>query len=151
MSVLDPYHLIIGLDTEYVRVSEKDNRIVSYQFALFNPRTGKRGSGLITPNGPRPQNRFSLGGCLGRVLAVAEQDGFIDTVDGMLPPKARILIVAHFSRADLPGFRDFRRLKRRFAILRGTYATTDRPAIFDVQVNARPPPSPLGLPSTTRG
>ena len=134
MSVLDPFQLIIGFDTEYVRVSEKDNRIVSYQFALFNPRTGKRASGLITPNGPRHHHRFSLGGCLGRVLAFAEENGFVDTEDGRLPPKVRILIVAHFSRADLPGFRDFRRLKRRFTILRGTYATTERPAIFDVQV-----------------
>ena len=61
MSVLDPFQLIIGFDTEYVRVSEKDNRIVSYQFALFNPRTGKRASGLITPNGSRHHHRFSLG------------------------------------------------------------------------------------------
>ena len=34
---------------EYVRISEKDNRIVSYQFAIYNPRIGKRASGLITP------------------------------------------------------------------------------------------------------
>ena len=134
MSVLDPFQLIIGFDTEYVRVSEKDNRIVSYQFALFNPRTGKRASGLITPNGSRHHHRFSLGGCLGRVLAFAEENGFVDTEDGRLPPKVRILIVAFFSRADLPSFRDFRKLKRRFTILRGTYATTERPAIFDVQV-----------------
>ena len=41
-------------------------------------------------------------------------------------------MAAHFSRADLPGFRDFRRLKRLFTVTRGTYATMERPAILDV-------------------
>ena len=37
MSVLDPFNLIIGFDTEYVRISEKDNRIVSLPVRDLQP------------------------------------------------------------------------------------------------------------------
>ena len=138
MSLLDGFTLIIGADTEYVRASHLDgipsdsNRVISYQACIYNPRTGARGSDLFAPGGQRKAHRITFGGFIGRCLASAERAGFIDTATGRLPPKVSVAVAAHFSRADLPGFRDFRRLKRLFTVTRGTYATIDRPAILDV-------------------
>jgi hypothetical protein len=138
MSLLDRFTLIIGVDTEYVRVRHLDgipsdsNRVVSYQACIYNPRTGARGSDLFAPAGQRKAHRFTLAGFIGRCLAAAERAGFVHTASGRLPPKVSIALAAHFSRADLPGFRDFRRLKRLFTITRGTYATIERPVILDV-------------------
>jgi hypothetical protein len=44
----------------------------------------------------------------------------------------RIAVVAHFARADLPSFADFKRLKKLFDGVRGTFATVGRSAIFEV-------------------
>ena len=138
VSLLDGFTLIIGADTEYVRASHLDgipsdsNRVISYQACIYNPRTGARGSDLFAPGGQRKAHRITFGGFIGRCLASAERAGFIDTATGRLPPKVSVAVAAHFSRADLPGFRDFRRLKRLFTVTRGTYATIDRPAILDV-------------------
>ena len=138
MSLLDGFTLIIGADTEYVRASHLDgipsdsNRVISYQACIYNPRTGARGSDLFAPAGQRKAHRITFAGFIGRCLASAERAGFIDTATGRLPPKVSVAVAAHFSRADLPGFRDFRRLKRLFTVTRGTYATIDRPAILDV-------------------
>ena len=41
-------------------------------------------------------------------------------------------MLAHFSRADLPGFRDFKSLKTNFDAVRKTYCSINRPALFDV-------------------
>ena len=100
------FDLIVGFDTEYVRGSElddsvpdDDNAVVSYQMALYAPATGQRKSGVFLTEGlTRPTPVFDA-----RVpqpaLAAALAAGMVDP-EG----KINIALVAHFTRADLPGF-----------------------------------------------
>ena len=128
------YDLIVGFDTEYVRgshlddsIPDDDNAVVSYQMAVYAPATGLKKSGVIPTDGLSRRNRLSMRGLLGRVVAAAIAEGMI------LPTgKLKIALVAHFSRADLPGFRDFNKLKTRFDAVRKTYCSINRPALFDV-------------------
>ena len=102
------YDLIVGFDTEYVlgsylydSIPDHDNAVVSYQVAVYAPATGLKKSGVIPTDGLSRRNRLSMRGLLGRVVAAAIAEGMI------LPTgKLKIALVAHFSRADLPGFRD---------------------------------------------
>ena len=128
------YDLIVGFDTEYVRgshlddsIPDDDNAVVSYQMAIYAPATGLKKSGVIPTDGLSRRNRLSMRGLLGRVVAAAIAEGMI------LPTgKLKIALVAHFSRADLPGLRDFNKLKTRFDAVRKTYCSINRPALFDV-------------------
>ena len=128
------YDLVVGFDTEYVRGSylgdstpDDDNAVVSYQMAAYSPATGLKKSGVIPTEGLSRRNRLSMRGFLGRVVTAAIAEGMIP-----LTGKLKIALVAHFSRADLPGFRDFNKLKKRFDAVRKTYCSINRPAIFDV-------------------
>lgn len=148
---IERFDLILGFDTEFVRNSELDcdpdvdgqNSVVSYQFCIFNPRTGAQESFWFQPEGRGQKNRLSLGGSIGRALYFAEQSGLIDTEDGRIwetPGKRdriKIALVAHFTRADIPAFRDFRKLKTQFDSPRGTYATTERPAVIEIRLPDR--------------
>ena len=64
-------------------------------------------------------------GYLNRALAAAIDAGMVDP-EGEI----NIALVAHFTRADLPGFRDFNRLKKRFDAVRKTYCSINRPTIL---------------------
>ena len=128
------YDLIVGFDTEYVRgshlddsIPDDDNAVVSYQMAVYAPSTGQKKSGVIRTEGLSRRNRLSMRGFLNMVVAAAIAEGMIRPTG-----KLNIAMVAHFSRADLPGFRDFNKLKKRFDALRKTYCSINRPAIFDV-------------------
>ena len=134
--VISAYDLIVGFDTEYVRgshlddsIPDNDNAVVSYQMAVHAPATGQRKSGVILTEGLSRRHRLSLRGFLGRVVAAA-------MVEGMIAPRSHIsiAIVAHFTRADLPGFRDFNKIKKLFDGVRRTYCSMNRPANVDVSV-----------------
>ncbi len=125
------FDLIIAIDSEYVREGTK-NRVLCYSFACANPA---KPEDIVTHvyhlnNGMRWQMR----GLLARSIAALLEHGFIHR-----PPtkqrrskgktvvdqgRLKILLVAHFSRADLPGFADWKKLKRSFDAVRGTYTTT---------------------------
>jgi hypothetical protein len=134
----------MGFDTEFVRNSELDcdpeedgaNSVVSYQFAVLNPRTGDEFSFWFQPEGHGKRNRLSLGGAIARALHLAEENNLIDSEDGKIWPsgkkdKIKIALACHFSRADLCGLRDFKKLKTQFDSPRGTYASTERPAVIE--------------------
>jgi hypothetical protein len=132
--VISDYDLVVGFDTEYVRgshlddsIPDDDNAVVSYQMAVYAPTKDLKKSGIIPTEGLSRRNRLSMRGFLGQVVAAA-------IAEGMIPPTAelKIALVAHFSRADLPGFRDFKSLKKSFDAVRKTFCSINRPAIFDV-------------------
>lgn len=132
--MISNYDLVVGFDTEYVRgshlddsIPDDDNAVVSYQMAVYSPVTGLKKSGVIPTKGLSRRNRLSMRGFLGRVVAAAIAEGMIPATGEL-----KIALVAHFSRADLPGFRDFNKLKQRFDAVRKTYCSINRPAIFDV-------------------
>lgn len=142
---------MIGFDTEFVRNSVLDcdpeadgqNSVVTYQFCVLNPRTGAQASFWFEPEGAKRKNRISLGGAIGRALYFAEEEGLIDTQDSLIwatpgrRDRIKIALVAHFTRADLCSFRDFKQLKKIFDSPRGTYASTERPAVIDVRLPDR--------------
>jgi hypothetical protein len=133
--VIGDFDLIIGFDTEYVRGSHLDdeipddeNAVLSYQIAIYSPATGDRNSGVFLTAGLGRRHRLSMAGLLERALAAAVSHGMVN-----LGIKVRIALAAHFTRADLPGFRDFNRLKYKFDAVRKTYCSSTRPAGFDLR------------------
>jgi hypothetical protein len=114
--VISNYDLIVGFDTEYVSgsllddsIPDDENAVVSYQSAIFAPITGMKKSGVIPTTGMSRRNRLSMRGFLERVMAAAISENMIAPTGD-----SKIALVAHFSRADLPAFRDFNKLKKRF-------------------------------------
>ena len=121
-SQFDPIHtgradpsryLIIGFDTEYQRYTDEvartlNNEVLSYQYCCTvierdgDDASAPMWSGLLKPNGPQISNRLSLE----EFLTSALDDGCARFPDLMLP--STIYLVAHFTRADVPGFADFK-------------------------------------------
>jgi hypothetical protein len=143
------FDLLLGGDTEFVLSDGRDvlpeerpgNDVLCYSYAVLNPRTGKRFSGVYHLNGRNKRHRVTFPSFIAKILAAAEKGGYIDTPDGKLRTlkndgrdAIHLLLAAHFSRADLPGFKDFPSLKKRFDGPRGTFATTNTPAVFDVRL-----------------
>ena len=159
--------LIVGFDTEYVAEDAsaqtgevlafdpeaaiaKGNRVLCISFALHSPSTNQRFSGVVTIP-PTRNRRWSLKQFIEQVLDAALEAGMI-TADRLREaddrhPRSkrdgiRIVLVGHFTRADLPGFADFRSLKRKFSAVRKTYVSimtphvlTARPRNFRPQVS----------------
>lgn len=109
-----PY-LIIGFDTEYQKVlcvnedeqATLDNVVLSYQFSCMIIDKSNNGnelewSGIVLPEGETPDDRLTL-------------KEFVEFAIGCGCehfPKAKIprdvYLVAHFTRADVPAFKDFK-------------------------------------------
>ena len=89
------------------------------------PTSGRTAIAIIHTDGPEHRRRLYLGGLLARLLVAAREAGLITEI----PDRLRLVLVMHFSRADLPGFRDFHQLKRLVDSIRGTYATSERPLV----------------------
>ncbi len=129
-SQFDPIHtgradpsryLIIGFDTEYQRYADEDtrtlgNEVLSYQYCCtVVERDGDDAfapmwSGLLKPKGPKVSDRLSLE----EFLVAALTDGCRRFPDLKLP--STIYLVAHFTRADVPGFSDFKNAETRSAL-----------------------------------
>ena len=133
---LKVYDLIIGFDTEYRRevldgtMPERGNRIVSYQVAIINPATGGHCARWFGPEGRRKGQRRSFAYLLMGALVIAAETG-VYTV----PPhkkKLKIALVGHYTRADLCGLADFRRLKKKVSYVRGTFCSIKRPIVTDI-------------------
>lgn len=106
-------YLIIGFDTEYQRYADDEtktlnNEVLSYQYSCLviekdtEINDNFSWSGLVKPKGPLVTDRLSLR----EFLIAAVQDGLSKTSNVVLP--STIYLVAHFTRADVPGFSDFK-------------------------------------------
>jgi len=106
-------YLIIGFDTEYQRYTDEDtrtlnNEVLSYQYCCTvverdgDDASAPMWSGLLTPKGPKVSDRLSLE----EFLVAALNDGFRRFPSLKLP--STVYLVAHFTRADVPGFSDFK-------------------------------------------
>jgi hypothetical protein len=111
-------YLIVGFDTEYQRFADEtertlNNEVLSYQYCcsvIEEDRTADNEvtwSDLLKPKGPGVEDRLSLED----FLAAAIQDGLQLFPELRLP--RTIYLVAHFTRADVPGFSDFKDEKTR--------------------------------------
>ncbi|MDA9960060.1 DNA polymerase [Planktomarina temperata] len=106
-------YLIIGFDTEYQRYADDEtktlnNEVLSYQYSCLiiekdtEVNDSFSWSGLVKPKGPLVTDRLSLK----EFLITAVQDGLRKAPNALLP--STIYLVAHFTRADVPSFSDFK-------------------------------------------
>ena len=109
----DRKYLVIGFDTEYQRteVNEDgdnfDNEILSYQYSCQVVDVGRKYShqkwdGIIIPEGPDKKDRLTVS----EFIEFAIGHGIDEYPDINIPTE--IYLVAHFTRADIPGFKDFK-------------------------------------------
>jgi len=116
-------YLVIGFDTEYQReaivnsdgLAEVRNQVLSYQYSCHvitpdNAGTEQHWSGIVLPEGPSDDDRLTLAEFLEHAL----RDGLQTHPNLTLP--VDVYLVAHFTRADVPGFSDFKEEKSRKAM-----------------------------------
>jgi hypothetical protein len=105
------------------------NLILSYQFCVLNADTGAKAELIMLPkNGAR----ITLENGLSRAMLVAVKQGVIAKVPN------KFIVSAHFTRADLTTFKDFKLFKRGVGAVRKSYATTDRPLQLCLASNEGP-------------
>lgn len=101
-------YLIIGFDTEYqssLTDRNLDHELLSYQFSCEIVSLSEdqfHWSGIVLPFGPRAQDRLSIK----EFIEFAISEGVRLHPDLLIPRD--IYLIAHFTRADIPGFRDFK-------------------------------------------
>ncbi len=108
-------YMIIGFDTEYERESienaegkiELRNKVLSYQYSCHivspdNADNEPQWSGIVLPKGRKDEDRLYLA----EFVEHAVRAGFRAHPNLMVP--VDVYLVAHFTRADVPGFRDFK-------------------------------------------
>lgn len=104
---------LIGFDTEYEKVDSADpadiksNRVLSYQYCGRLVEEGgeecdRQWSGIIYPKGHTVEERLSIPEFLHHVI----HEGLKRYPALTFPPE--IFLIAHFTRADVPGFREFK-------------------------------------------
>ncbi len=116
-------YLIVGFDTEYQRGSqvnsdgkvELQNVVLSYQYSCLvvspdNQDEEASWSGLVLPKGRSDGDRLTLHDFLSHAVSA----GFRAFPELSMP--SDIYLVAHFTRADVPGFRDFKDSSTRNAL-----------------------------------
>jgi hypothetical protein len=99
--------LIIGFDTEYQRKDSKENEVLSYQFSceiLHSDETlrGHQWESIIIPTSHSIEDRLSIPD----FISVAISEGIEKYPDIKIP--RTIYLVAHFTRADIPAFSEFK-------------------------------------------
>lgn len=160
--------LVIGVDTEFVRADSlqhantlsarvvdslggKGNSVLCYSAAIHAPSTGRRASAVLHTAGPGYRHRIGFSTFMGACVKAAVDGGLIDpeaVARACKDEKLSIIVVGHFTRADLPGFKDFHRLKRLFDGIRKTYASIQRPAVMDIKPLGRRIPASIALVDT---
>jgi hypothetical protein len=156
-SPLEYFDLVIGFDTEYVadhpqafeseellydpattegRI-KRGNRVLTISFAVLNPHSGERRSVAVDWT-PVRSKRWSLATTMSLVVRSAIDSGTIEQKRvgeaekrRKKPKTLKIALAAHFTRADLCAFADFKTLKKKFDGVRKTYATVERPHKFE--------------------
>ena len=113
--------IIIGFDSEWVYLPDENrNHILSYQFSVLTPNS--ECSGIVYTDGPDLKHRWKLADLLGHAIQVARDERVI----GREWPD-ELCAVAHFTRADLAAFRDYKTLRAEFDNLRGSFSTITTP------------------------
>ncbi len=115
-----------------IRLHEEDNWILSWQLSVLNHETGEISSLIVYPEGPLRRHRKKLSTLIGLALDKALSDGVISSC-----PR-NINIAMFFSRADLSTVSDFNVWKRKFALIRKTYTTSDQRPSAEI-------PTPQGM------
>ena len=133
--------IIVGIDTEYVRENENDdelpdtlpgNHVLSYQAWILDTDSANQDGAVIHTDGPNKKFRLSFTGFLSRALDAGLKAGIISEIPD------RIIVAAHFARADMCGFADWTKFKRQIDAVRNTYATTKKPMVRQLRINNRP-------------
>ncbi|MGR3761724.1 DNA polymerase [Roseobacteraceae bacterium NS-SX3] len=109
------HYLVIGFDTEYQRETVTNaegevvlrNQVLSYQYSCRvitpdNADSEPHWSGIVVPEGHGDDDRLTVTEFVSHALA----DGFRAMPDLKVP--VDVYLVAHFTRADVPGFSDFK-------------------------------------------
>ena len=127
----DDRYLIIGFDTEYkapyeeltphdIKSGAGKYKVISYQFhcSIFDPGQPDAGewSGICYPNG---DERLSLAD----LLTFAFHKGISSGAVKKLPNK--IYLAGHFTRADVPAFKDFQTVSKLIGSVRATFLSID--------------------------
>ena len=142
--------IIVGFDAEWVDASHEDhdlppdtsNRILSWQLFLLNPNTGRSCGIFVEPKSGRKASRKLLTTLIGQVVSKALKEGVLDRIP------SRIILAAHFSRADLSTLRDFASLKRKVDAVRTTYATTTKPLFVRIPTDQGEAPASVRIVDT---
>ncbi|MBE0507526.1 MAG: hypothetical protein IBX50_12545 [Marinospirillum sp.] len=109
--------VIIGVDTEYVALTDTTLHILSYQYCLITP-AGQSHSGIIYTPSARKNDRVKLDDFLGQAIEDAFQAGVIKRYP------AHVHVATFFARADLAHFsRVFNTLKTNVQSTRRTIAS----------------------------
>ncbi len=112
--------IIIGFDSEWeLGPDGTSNIILSYQYAGKSEKG--EWSGIVYTKGKKPTDRLKLINLIGKAIEEGRRKNLLPHIW----PKT-IYAAAHFTRADLPSFRDFKDLKVEFDSVRRTYVTLGR-------------------------
>ena len=114
----DREYLVIGFDTEYQRIevdeekeisdiSKYDNEVLSYQYSVMivdsqRKYSDKKINGIVLPKSTNKNDRLTLSEFVNFVIG-----HFIFEYSDIKIPN-EVYLVAHFTRADIPGFKDFK-------------------------------------------
>ena len=114
----DRRYLVIGFDTEYQRIevsddddidddTKYDNEVLSYQYSCMvvdvdRSFSHQKWDGIVIPEGPYKWDRLTVS----EFIHFALGHGIHEFPDINLPTE--VYLVAHFTRADIPGFKDFK-------------------------------------------
>lgn len=137
-------YLVIGFDTEYQRepfvnadgLAEVRNQVLSYQYSCHvitpdNAGDEQHWSGIVLPKGLDDDDRLTLAEFVEHAL----RDGFTQHPNLKVP--VNVYLVAHFTRADVPGFSDFKEEKTRKAMnlenVRNLFMNVEK----DIKVNLK--------------
>lgn len=155
---IDTTDLVVAFDTEYVSDTQaaqnsetldydaavmirKGNRVLCFSFSIYHPASEQRFSGIVNLP-PERRQRWTLKQLLEKAVEAMLERGVISRerlaeADDRKPARKRrslrIVLVGHFTRADLPGFGDFRRLKRKFSAVRKTYVSIATPLVISLR------------------
>lgn len=125
----DESYLIIGFDSEFqtpskpvsgkeVREGKAKYQVLSYQFHA-KTRSGVSWSGICCPKSEDVEGRMTLGEFIIFALGTGLKEKKVSKVP------TRIYLVGHFTRADIPAFKDFAKLSELFSNIRNTFASID--------------------------
>ena len=156
MSLLDAFDLVLGIDTEYVSgenldgVPYDENAVSVLSSLLLPPRHRQVEWRLLHHQWPRPAEPPRTDLARSRAPSSARSATVSTSMatgrpasrkaqaekprrKTLKPRNLRIAITAHFTRADLATFSDFKSLKKSFDHVRGTFASVKRPTIREIQ------------------
>ncbi|MDP0495708.1 MAG: hypothetical protein Q7Q73_05820 [Verrucomicrobiota bacterium JB024] len=123
-ALLNPSDFILGFDSEWVSRGA-ENEILSYQWHMITP--GGSGGGIFFVKDLNGGKRLELPAFVSRVLEAAKGKDLFNHY-----PKA-LVMVAHFSLADLNAFDDFHTaIKSTFDNVRKTYVSLREPTKISV-------------------